>query len=123
MSSPFRGIAFTRINDAARDSRQDADPNNDVGITTDDDMCEIARGSGADQGLVNANVAHRCDQRDALGKVSIATGVLAGVSLLAAASFLAIKLRRSRAGKADARRVMLTPSLGRNLGFVLSGSF
>lgn len=115
--SPFTGAAYDNILEAARVSREDDDPTNDVSSSTDRDMC-------ADGGQGNADVARACDRWDSLGRASLATGILAGLSLVAAATFLGLKLRRGRADRhAGVRGLRFGASAGRQFGLVVSGSF
>ena len=122
VSDPFHGAAFTKIVEEAHKSQQDADPTNDVSTAKGDDMCALARG-GAGGGSLNASVAGRCDQYDALGKASIATGVLAGVSLVATATFLGLKLRRGRTHQLAAQRLRVAPGPRRSFGLTVGWSF
>lgn len=121
VSDPFHGAAYLSIYNAAVASGRDADPSNDVDSTREDDMCKIARGSGGS--VVNTEVAGRCDRWDALGKASIATGIFAGMSLVMAATFLGLKLRRPSQRAGARKPLSIGPSLGRGLGLVVSGSF
>lgn len=120
---PFQGAAFSNILDAARASQSDADPGNDVSSAQSADMCALARGSGGG-GPHNPEVAGQCDRFDALGKASLATGVLAGVSLVAVATFLGLKLRRGRGRhEVASRRIRLAPGPQRSFGLTFGGSF
>lgn len=115
--SPFTGAAYENILAAARVSREDDDPTNDVSSSTDRDMC-------ADNGQGNADVARACARWDGLGRASLATGILAGLSLVAAATFLGFKLRRGPAARyAGARGLRFGASAGRQFGVLVSGSF
>lgn len=115
--SPFTGAAYDKILEAARASREDDDPSNDVSSSSDRDMC-------ADGGQGNADVARACDRWVGLGRASLATGILAGLSLVAAATFLGLKLRRGRVDRHAGRPgLRLGANFGRQFGVVVSGSF
>lgn len=115
--SPFTGAAYDNIVEAARASREDDDPTNDVSSSTDRDMC-------ADGGQGNADVARACERWVGLGRASLATGIIAGLSLVAAATFLGLKLRRGRTSRhAGVRGLRFGASAGRQFGVVVSGSF
>jgi hypothetical protein len=118
---PFHGAAYQAIVDGAMAADADAVVGNEVGWDAGSDMCALAREAGADGGVVNAAIAGRCARWDALGRASVATGVLAGVAAAAAVVLLVVDGRQRRRQVASTQpRVHLGPLRG---GLVLYGSF
>lgn len=86
---PITGVAYLKILEAARMSAT-------VGSGEMDNMCEQARALGDDQGVTDASVVAACDHKDRVLATAIATGVIAGVSLISTAVFTSLLLKHRK---------------------------
>lgn len=100
--SPFEGRAYAAVVDAAEMSLKDSDPDNDVHPGRGDDICVVARGTGAES--VNQYVVEACDDFDQLGRAQIATGITAGVLLVSTVVFSVLATRQKNRDSQLAKR-------------------
>jgi len=94
---PFNGRAYQAILDAARESTQDENPENNVPHGPNDDMCAIARSNG------NNEVVSACNRWDSLGAAATATGILGAIFTVSTVALSVAALRAKRNSRVSMR--------------------